>query len=282
MFITVEGLNTHYLTKGSGRTVILIHGLGVHAFAWRKNIDPLAEFLQVYALDLKGCGFSDKPSKSDYSPKGMATFVVRFMDALGIQEAALIGSSMGGMISLTTALLYPSRVTRLVLVASTGYSLRYKTLWKLLRTPVLGEFLIRFAGKKQLRQSIQSCYYDRSKITQETLEGYYKPYLQNPNFKPQLQLFRQFKFNQPFSLESRYSQIRIPTLILWGREDRVVPVRHAYRFHQDIKTSQLIVLEKAGHALQEECADTFNRIVIEFVGCQLMDNRQRTTNKKSC
>ncbi|HWP48819.1 MAG TPA: alpha/beta fold hydrolase [Candidatus Limnocylindrales bacterium] len=265
MWVTVEGLNTYYLTRGSGKPVILIHGLSAHSFSWRKNLDPLAKFFHVYALDLKGLGFSDKPLKSDYSPEGMATFVIRFMDTLGIPEAALIGSSMGGMISLTAALKYPSRVTQLVLVASTGYPLPSKLLRKLLETPVLGEILIKFAGKKDLERGLRNCYYDSTQITPEVVEGYYLPYTRDRNLRPQLLMARRFGFHRPSPLENLYNQIQIPTLLIWGREDRIVPVQHAYRFHREIKTSQLVILEKTGHAPQEENAEEFNRIVIDFL-----------------
>jgi len=265
MWVTLDGLNIYYTTKGSGRSVLLIHGLSAHSFSWRRNIEPLAEFFRVYALDLKGFGFSDKPLKSDYSPEGMANFIVQFMDALGIPEAALIGNSMGGMIGLTVALQYPSRVTHLVLVGSTGYPLRPKLRWKLLETPGLGDFLLRFVGKKDLQRGLRHCYYDSSKITSETLEGYYKPYLQDLNLKPQLLLARKFKFDRPSPWESQYSRIQIPTLLLWGREDRIVPVHHAYRFHREIKSSRLEILEKTGHAPQEENPDEFNKRVLQFL-----------------
>lgn len=267
MWVTVEGHNIHYLTKGSGKPVILIHGLGGHSFSWRKNIAPLAKFFQVYAPDLKGFGFSDRPLKSDYSLEGMATFLIRFMDALEIPEAALIGNSMGGLLSLAVALWYPSRVTHLVLVGSAGYPFKSKFIWKLLKTPGLGEFLIQFAGRSSIRQSLINCYYDPSSITQEDIEGYFRPHVQNSNFKPPLLILRKFKFDRPSPLESLYSQIKIPTLIIWGKEDRIIPVDHAYQFHREIKTSQLVILEKVGHVPQEESPDEFNRIIIDFVRC---------------
>lgn len=265
MWVTVEGLNTYYVTKGSGKPVILIHGLSAYSFSWRKNLDPLAEFFHVYAIDLKGLGFSDKPLKSDYSPEGMATFVIRFMDALSIPKAALIGSSMGGMISLTAALKYPSRVTQLVLVASTGYPLPSNLRRKLLETPILGEILVKFARKKDLERSLRNCYYDPAQVTPEVIEGYYLPYTKNRNLKPQLLMARRFGFHRRSPLEGLYGQIQIPTLLVWGREDRIVPVQHAYRFHREIKTSQLIILEKTGHAPQEENPEEFNKIVTDWI-----------------
>jgi 2-hydroxy-6-oxonona-2,4-dienedioate hydrolase len=131
--IDVGGLPTHYLTAGEGPPLVLLHALGESALDWRWVLPTLACTHQVYALDLPGFGSSGKPS-ADYSPAFFARFVDTYLDALGIEQAVVMGNSLGGLIALRLALFEPARVSALGLVASAGlgrdvtYALRLPTL----------------------------------------------------------------------------------------------------------------------------------------------------------
>src|SRR3989442_15747988 len=115
---TIGGVGINYIDRGSGPAVVLIHGFGAHTFSFRYLIPDLAKDHRVVALDLKGFGYSERPKKSDYSLSAQARLVVRLMDTLGIESAALVGHSMGGEVAMRVAAGWPQRVERLVLAAS--------------------------------------------------------------------------------------------------------------------------------------------------------------------
>jgi pimeloyl-ACP methyl ester carboxylesterase len=117
--VTIRGLDIHYKSVGKGEPLILVHGSGSSSYTWRKNISYFGQFFRVYALDLPGSGKSQTPSMP-ISPSWLASFMSDFLNALGIQYAYLTGHSFGGMVALSTALEFPEKVKKLVLVNSAG------------------------------------------------------------------------------------------------------------------------------------------------------------------
>jgi pimeloyl-ACP methyl ester carboxylesterase len=118
--IEVDGLPIHYATAGTGPPLVLFHGAGDNALDWRWVMSTLARDHQIYAPDLPGSGASAKPAADRYSPEFFERFVAGFLDTLGIERAAMVGNSLGGLVALRLALSEPARVTALVLVDSAG------------------------------------------------------------------------------------------------------------------------------------------------------------------
>ncbi len=277
-FITVEGLRIHYRTAGSGPPLILIHGIGASVFAWRLVFDQFARDYTVYALDLKGHGLSDKPSSGDYSPFGMADLIARFMDALDIGPAKIIGLSMGGAIGAALAIRHPSRVERLVLISAAGYALNYHVMPLLIRfaSAPIGSTVAAFMLRQRslLTLYLRNCYYDADRMcTPDVIDGYFMPLL-TPGSGGVVPLLAR-DFGQT-SLAHRLKEIAAPTLIIWGRYDAVIPLHWGYRFQQDIANAQLVVFPKCGHCPHEEEPQRFLEVVNSFFQGDTVDSNSQS------
>lgn len=264
-FKNIEGKKVHYIVKGRGEAVILIHGLGDSYHSWRFNIDSLSRHFKVCALDLKGFGFSEKPKDEDYSIKGFAHFVAKFMDALGIEKAFVIGHSMGGAIALELALDFPERVKKLVLVDNVGYrpkgSILFGIIFYMAKLPAIGETLIAPQWKFLIKNRVGSAYYDKIFVTDERIEEFKKARSTEGGKRGLLSTIRAMNF----SVGHRIKHITQPTLIVWGKEDKLISVDMASRYKKDIKNSRVKIFPQCGHNPHEEKAQEFNQLVIDFL-----------------
>ena len=265
-FVTAEGLRIHYRTAGSGPPLILIHGIFANLFGWRHVFTGLAQEHTVYALDLKGHGLSDKPASGDYSPFGMADLIAHFMDALGIDSAAVIGQSMGGAIAAALAARHPARVRQLVLVDAAGYALDYHVMPLLTRIAgsAPGAFFFRHSPPHRglAARLLRNCYYEPDRTcTPDVVDGYFLPLL-TPGSGGVVSLLAR-DFGQT-SLAHRLKEITAPTLIIWGQHDAVIPLHWGYRFQRDIANAELVVYPKCGHCPHEEMPEQFLETVSAF------------------
>ena len=266
-FVSVDGLQIHYRTAGSGPPLILIHGIFANLFGWRHVFDQLAQEHTVFALDLKGHGLSDKPASDDYSPFGMADLIAHFMDALGIDSAAVIGQSMGGAIAAALAVRHPTRVQRLVLVDAAGYALNYHIMPLLTRVAgsAAAGFVFRNSAPHRglAARLLRNCYYEPDRTcTPDVVDGYFLPLLTPGASSVISPLARDFGQT---SIAHRLKEIQAPTLILWGQYDAVIPMHWGYRFQQDIANAELVVFPKCGHCPHEEEPEKFLETVKSFL-----------------
>ena len=139
-FIEVDGLSTHYIEKGSGEPVILLHGFFFDTYMWNKNIDVLAERFKVYAIDLWGFGYSTR-EPLDYGYPLYTNQLLNFMDTLDIASASLIGQSMGGGTIINFTVSNRDRVDKIVLVDAAGMPNRLPIMGRISNLPKLGEFM---------------------------------------------------------------------------------------------------------------------------------------------
>ena len=267
LFVEVDGVKTRYVTAGEGEeTIVFIHGFSSSLFSWRACLESISKQYRVYALDLKGFGFSDKP-ESDYTVAEYVDFTVHFMDALDIKEAALCGSSMGGGIAWRTALKYPDRVKKLILVDSAGYVSSRSGLpfiMKLGRLPGMEKLFSLFTTRGQIRSSLESAYYDDEALTERTVDAYYYPMRTDGAMRAVLARIRGSR-SETERWQSRIQELDVPTFIIWGADDTWVPVEDAKRFHRDISGSGLLIIPECGHLPQEEKPQDFTIAVLEFM-----------------
>ena len=265
-YVTVDGLQIHYRTAGSGPPLILIHGIGANLFTWRIVFDALAQAYTVYALDLKGHGLSDKPGSGDYSPFGMADVVAGFMEALGLESARVIGLSMGGAITLALAARHPARVRQAVVISPAGYPLDYHIMPVVAHLAgtrlgsAIGAFMVR--QRSLIEFYLRQNYYDPDRMcTPEVVDGYFLPLLTPGTDGIVARLARDFGQT---SIAHRLRDIAAPVLILWGQHDAIIPMHWGHRFQQDIPDAELVVFPKCGHCLQEEQPEQFLETVHAF------------------
>lgn len=272
-FVTIEdagrSLKVHYNDIGSGeRVVVMLHGSGPGATGWanfNRNIDPVVDAgFRVLLINCPGWGKSDSvlcaESRSDFN----ARVVKGVIDHLQIDKISLLGNSMGGHSSVAFALTYPQNVDKLVLMGGgTGGVSAFvpmptegiKLIGALYREPTL----------ENLNRMMNVFVYDASDLTEDLMKARLANLLARPdhleNFVKSLQAHPvQFPDFGP-----RLAAIQAETLIVWGRNDRFVPVDTGYRLNAGILNSQLHVFNKCGHWAQWEHAEKFNRLVLDFL-----------------
>lgn len=270
-YIKIGDINTRYWAEGDkGSNVVLIHGLGASADIWMHNISAIASGYRVYAPDLVGFGRSDKPEVK-YSPSYMAAFINDFMTALTIENASIVGMSLGGGVALQYQLQFPGNVQRLVLVDSAALGREMPWAMRLATIPVMGELMLS-PSRAGMAFVLKQLVYDPVVITDDLIDLYYELNFSQGAAKTVLAVLRAcatIRGACPDVLDpviKNLDKIKIPTLIIWGREDRIFPVRHAGFAREKIPASHLHIFEQCGHMPNFERPQEFNSLVMNFLG----------------
>lgn len=273
LFVDINSLDVHYKRTGSGEPVfILLHGFGASTFSWREVMNPLAEFGTVIAYDRPAFGLTERPldwqGVNPYSEKGNLVLLLELMNTLQIDKAILVGNSAGGTLATAFTLAYPQRVLALIEVDAAIYqSMPDSALlnW-LLQTPQMnhvGPLITRRLAGIQGDRFIQSAWHDPGQIeaNPEIIAGYRKP-LNAENWDRAL--WEHTKATRTPILAEQLNEISVPTLVITGDDDRIVPTDSSIRLAQEIAGARLVVFENCGHLPQEECPDAFMQAVEEF------------------
>ncbi len=278
-YVRVGDVRTRYRAAGeAGHPLILIHGLGASLEAWMYNLQPLARHHRVFALDLVWFGKSDKPARQ-VTGEYFADFIIGFMDAVGIRQATLVGNSMGGMIAVKTALQYPDRVTGLVLANSAGFG-QELAWWLRLRTLFSFPELVR-PPLSVARYAARHLVYDPRTLTDDLIQAVLDLEVQPGSLEAARRVlkygvnWRGLRPDALHEIRDAARALRVPTLIVWGKQDRVIPVAHAEIARRHIPDAQLHVFDQCGHAPMIEKADQFNELVARFVREKVIQSGRR-------
>lgn len=261
-------INSHkinYVDQGRGIPLILIHGFGSSLFCWRKNIPALSERYRVYALDLLGFGFSDKPLDENYSMDAYAELIIQFMNALKIERAVLVGHSLGGGIAMLTTLKYPKRVLGLILIDPEAYALKPPFMLRVAQLPIIKSFIHHAIGKWTIRISLERSFYNQALVTDELVDNYYRPFKTRNGKRATIKVLQAMDFKKLKMHIQHYRKIKKYTLIVWGKEDRISNIRLGYRLHKDLTKSILKVIPESGHLVQEEKPNEVNNAINNFL-----------------
>ena len=269
-WMNFDGARMRYLRAGCGPPLILLHGLMGYSFSWRFAIPALAPHATVYALDLLGAGFSDRP-KIDQSMRATALRILRFAENLGLTSFDLLGTSRGGAVAMCAAnesLRGSVRVHRLVLVAPVNpYSAHGRRLAPFFGSSV-GAALFRAASGKMpfLYPYFHGrLYADRSKIPPGSLDGYRAPLAIPGLFEHALSIVKTWTEDLR-ELEGLLPELSpIPTLLMWGSKDPAVYATSMEPLARHFRDVQTVVFPGVGHLPYEECPEEFNRALIEFL-----------------
>ncbi len=255
-FVTVNGYKMHYLVGGSGRPLVLVHGLGSRGLDWANLIPRLiAGGHRVYAVDLLGYGRSDQPKDASYSISDQALLVKGFLDSQHLQQVDMAGWSMGGWIAIKVALQHPERIRRLVLLDSAG--LRFK----------LGFDPALFQPESPTDLA----------ALEELLVPHPRPL---PGFLAMAMLRRgddigwvvrrsvQSMLSGEDLVDGKLGALTMPVLIGWGEEDRLIPLSVGYRLHGEILQSELDVYANCGHLAPGQCVAQVAPSVVDFLNAQ--------------
>ena len=268
-FITVDGARVHYQEFGDGANppMVLIHGYTASVFVWRTVAPMLAEAgFRVIAIDLLGFGYSEKPRWFEYSITSQARMVTRFMDRLGIGKAVIVGSSYGGAVAATIALDYAERVEKLVLVdAVTNDDLKNHPILRLVSIPGIGEAITPFLAdtrafhRHRMKKTLSPANYGL--ISEERVESIVRPLAAADAHHALLATSRNWHAER---VTYDAHLINHQTLIIWGEDDKVIPISDGYRLHDSILHSRMVVLKNCGHVPMEEKSELFTELVAEF------------------
>lgn len=265
-FIRLSRGQVHYELAGppAPQTVVLIPGLSVPYPIW----DPTFQFLagaglQVLRYDLYGRGYSDRPDVS-YDQELMDQQLLELLDALGIQKADLVGLSLGGAISVVFTARHPDRVQKLCLIDPVGLPRKADFQARLEQTPILGELIMAFWGGKRLVSNLAGYFYGPSDF--EDLEQAFLEQMEYLGYKRAILSTRRSGIRTG-ALEAyrRVGQLPHPVLLIWGREDRVVPFELSQTVRDLIPRAEFHPIDQAAHIPHYQYPEIVNPILLEFL-----------------
>ena len=246
----------HVEAHGSGPPIVLIHGFGATLYTWRFVAPVLVRDHRVIAVDLKGAGRAPKPRDGHYSVLDQARHVAELVAERDLHGLTLVGHSFGGGVALAAlalGLVSPDRVAGLVLIDSMAYRQSLPWFISLLRTPVLGTLGPALVPAQcQVRLVLRAAYHRPERITADAVRAYAAPLREPAARRALAATAAALPPAEADDLALRYPELRVPTLLLWGRHDRIVPLGIGERLHAAIPASRLVVVEDAGHLPHEE------------------------------
>jgi len=249
----------YYAIYGTGQPLLAIHGLGASMYSWREFVKVPNTFpgYQIILIDLKGSGNSDKPHNKNYSIKTQRDLVYDFILKQNLKNLTLVGNSYGGAVSLILTMklmkMNPGLLTRLILIDSGGSNKMLPWYLKLLRTPVLGWLALQILTPEEAADTVlKNAYYNDCLITKEQIAAYAAPIGAPGGKYALLQISKGAIPKDIKKIMAHYSTITVPTSILWGADDKVIPLAIGEMLHDKIKGSSLDLVKECGHVPQEE------------------------------
>jgi len=256
-FIDVAGMRVHVRDEGlrdDPVPIILLHGTSASLHTWDGWVRELEQDRRVIRVDMPGFGLTGPTPDGDYTIAAYVRFATAVLDHFGIEHCVLAGNSFGGWVAWETALAQPGRVNALILVDSAGYAIRSQSVpiaFRIAQIPVLNRLMEVTLPRSMIESSVRNVYGHPDKVTPELVDRYYEITLRQGNRRSLVQRFVQ----APLGIdEERIKELRVPTLILWGGRDRLIPLEYAGLFNRDIAGSELVVFDDLGHVPQEEDA----------------------------
>jgi pimeloyl-ACP methyl ester carboxylesterase len=268
-FVDIAGMSVHLRDEGPADDplpILLIHGTSASLHTWQGWARALRDHHRVVSFDLPGFGLTGPSPDGDYTMEANVRFMRALMDRLGIARCVLAGNSLGGNIAWETAYAMPDRVAKLVLVDSGGYppsSTAVPIGFRIARIPVLNRLMRSTLPRGVIESSLRTVYGDPAKVTPELVDLYVDMTLREGNRQALFQRFEQADFG---GHASRIATLKLPTLILWGGRDRLIPPDDAEHFHRDIAGSRLVVFDDLGHVPQEEDPARSVAVLDDFLG----------------
>ena len=242
-------------------TVVLIHGFASALDVWTGVVPALEKTHRVIALDLKGFGWTDRP-EGDYSPDAQAKIIFGLMDQRGVKSAIFVAHSWGSSIALAAALMSPERVQKLALYDAWMYEEQIPTFFHWARADVVGEALFGMFYKERTDEKISLGFYDKRFVTQGFADEVEHALDRPGTAAAALAAVRGQDYTE---VQKRYRTIKQPTLLLWGREDIVTPIKFGERLSRDLPNASMIVYPRCGHFPMIEALNASNRDLVRFI-----------------
>jgi pimeloyl-ACP methyl ester carboxylesterase len=261
-----------YLRAGSGPPLLLLHGFFAYSFSWRHNLVPLSKIATVYAPDLPGTGYSERVLNINADLSIRAEHMLRFMDAMGMEHADILGTSLGGALAVMLTHLSeqknPGRIRNLILVDPVNPWSSHGRLITRIGASALGSLALSaaFPALKAMQHVfLARMYGDPKRISPGTMEGYSAALDDPQTLNYAISVVRSWHSNLR-KLKTAYEELsEMRTLLIWGDRDRAVFAKSAYEVRKRLRNSQLVMLKGVGHLPYEEAPDEFNEAVTRFL-----------------
>lgn len=259
-----------YLDKGSGDIFLFVHGFASSSYTWRYLEKHYSEKYRVISLDLKGFGQSSKPNDESYSVKDQSEILLNFIKKNNLHNITLVGHSFGGAVVLFSYISAKEEVKqsikKLILIDSAVYKQDLPDFISILRIPIINRLSLSFIPSKiNSKTVLKKSFFDNSKITDEMINTY-GSYLNQPGAHHALiQTANNIIPDDIEVLTSKYKEISIPVLIIWGENDTIVKKSLGVRLHNEIAGSSFESIQQCGHIPQEECPEDTMKIIEKFI-----------------
>lgn len=264
------GVKIKYDEIGNGEPIILLHGFGASSYSWHNISKPLSQKNKLFLIDLKGFGKSDKPLDDKYSISDQAEIIISFIQKNNLQNLVLIGHSMGGAVALQTALqcimMENNPVKGLILLDSPAYKQRLPSFIQILRIPIVNKIILAIIPAKLcIKFLLKKCFFDDTKITDAMIENYSRFFGLAGSSHALIATAKKIIPKNIDEITSKYKNIQIPTLIIWGENDKFIPLSIGQKLKQAIPNSKLAVIPNCGHMPQEEKPKETAEIISKFL-----------------
>jgi len=266
-FVDVMNMQVHYRDEGAGSDTIplvLLHGTASSLHTWNACASEWTKTHRVLRMDLPGFGLTGPHPEHNYGIDMYVDFLAAFLEATNIDQCYLAGNSLGGLIAYQFAAVHPDKVKKLVLLDAAGYPItnaKGSLAFTLGRIPVLKNLLKVITPISLVRKSLEDAYGDKTLVTDELVEHYRDLACREGNREALVQ-----RLNLEHKTDTTVvGSINIPTLVIWGELDQLIPVTHAYKFSRDLPVDSLVVLPDVGHVPMEESPQLIIPLVNGFI-----------------
>ena len=243
-YAVIDGVRVRYVDEGQGAPVVMIHGFASSLETWAAVRPTLvAAGHRVVALDLRGFGWTSRPP-GDYSSDAQARLVLDLMDHLGVERAAVVAHSYGGGVALRVAMMAPARVSRLALYDAWAYDAQLPAFFHAARADGVGEAMFAAWYGERVEDRMALAFHDPRFVTIELIDAVEAALRRPGTYAAALAAVRGMHYER---VEGRYRTVSQPTLLLWGREDRVTPLAVGERLVRDLPGARLVVYPGCGH-----------------------------------
>jgi pimeloyl-ACP methyl ester carboxylesterase len=267
-FVTIDSLSVHYRDEGNQNDsipVVLIHGTGASLHTWEGWVNELKSNHRIIRMDLPAYGLTGPNATNNYSLDYYANFINNFLTKLNVKQCILGGNSLGGAVTWTYALKYPEKVKKMILVDAGGYPMQSKSVpiaFKIARLPLIKNLFNYVTPRSIVEKSILNVYVQDEKVTPGLVDRYFELSLREGNRNAFLNgLNRGLKNDNYLKIKT----LQMPTLIIWGEQDLLIPIDVAENFHRDLPHDTLVILKNLGHTPMEEDPQKTVQVVMEFL-----------------
>ncbi|WP_221566625.1 alpha/beta fold hydrolase [Alkalihalobacillus sp. TS-13] len=263
----LQDINIYYEHYPNGKpdapVIILIHGFLSSCFSFRMLIPLLKEHFHIFAIDLPGFGQSEKSRKFMYSLKNYGQLIVDFIENMNIENAYVIGHSMGGQVAMHASRIAPDKIKKLILLGCSGYLKRpSRFIVRCSYLPFFVYVIKHWISKKGVRENLLTVVHNPSLIDDDLINGYALPFNDKETFHA---LIRVLRHREGDMQQEELQQINHPILLLWGKYDQVIPLPVGERMVNDLPNAKLKVYENAGHLLPEEIPEEISEEICGFL-----------------